>query len=135
MDCVRVASKHGEGGAAQHTQAWQHMQQSCRTRVCSLCSSVPVLLAQNRILWRSGRVHHTERSSQVNGSHAITSVSHSSSSISSSQSHRSSSQSPHSLRPNPAEGLASRSCAAGLSQGHPHVARYHATTCQQLPTP
>ena len=71
MDCVRVASKHGEGGAAQHTQAWQHMQQSCRTRVCSLCSSVPVLLAQNRILWRSGRVHHTERSLQVNGSHHI----------------------------------------------------------------
>ena len=38
-------------------------------------------------------------------------------------------------RSNPAEGLASHSCEAGLSQGHPHIARYHATTCQQLPTP
>jgi hypothetical protein len=38
-------------------------------------------------------------------------------------------------RPNPAEGLASHSCEAGLSQGHPHIARYHTTTCQQLPTP
>jgi hypothetical protein len=67
----------------------------------------------------------------------ITTVSHSSSSISSSQSHRSSSQSPHSLRPNPAEGewLASHSCEAALSQGHPHIARCRTTTCQQLPTP
>lgn len=71
MDCVRVASKHGEGGAAQHTHAWQYMQQSCRTRVCSLCSGVPVLLARNCIVWRSGRIHHTERSLQVNGSHHI----------------------------------------------------------------
>jgi hypothetical protein len=67
----------------------------------------------------------------------ITTVSHSSSSVSSNQSHRSCSQSPHSLRPNPAEGegLASHSCEAGLSQGHPLIARYHTTTCQQLPTP
>ena len=35
-------------------------------------------------------------------------------------------------RPNPAEGLASHSCEAGLSQCHPHIARYHTTTCQQL---
>jgi hypothetical protein len=34
------------------------------------------------------------------------------------------------VRPNPAEGLASHSCEAGLSQGHPHIARYHTTTCQ-----
>ena len=33
------------------------------------------------------------------------------------------------------EGLASRSCEAGLLQGYPHIARYHTTTCQQLPTP
>jgi hypothetical protein len=39
------------------------------------------------------------------------------------------------LRPTPAEGLASYSCEAGLSQGNPHIARYHTTTCQQLPTP
>jgi hypothetical protein len=41
------------------------------------------------------------------------------------------------LRPNPAEGewLASHSCEAGLWQGHPHIARYHTTTSQQLPTP
>jgi hypothetical protein len=64
----------------------------------------------------------------------ITTVSHSSSSISNSQSHSSCSQLPHSLRPNPGW-LASHSCAAGLSQGHPHIARYHTTTCQQLPTP
>ena len=38
-------------------------------------------------------------------------------------------------RPNPAEGLASHSCEAGLSQGHPHIAGYHTPTCQQLPTP
>jgi hypothetical protein len=65
-----------------------------------------------------------------------TTISQSSPSISSNQSH-SSSQSPHSLRPNPTKGeqLASRSCEAGLSQGHPHIARYHTTTCQQLPTP
>jgi hypothetical protein len=37
-------------------------------------------------------------------------------------------------RPNPAEGLASRSCEAGQSQGHPHTTRYHEATCQQLPT-
>ena len=44
--------------------------------------------------------------------------------------------SPHSLRPNPAEGegLASHSCEAGLWQCHPHIALYHTTTCQQLPT-
>jgi hypothetical protein len=63
-------------------------------------------------------------------------VSQSSSSINNSQSHRSSSQLPHSLRPNPAEGegLASHSCEAGLWQCHPHIAGYHTTTCQQLPT-
>ena len=63
-------------------------------------------------------------------------VSHSSSSINNSQSHRSSSQLPHSLRPNPAEGegLASHSCEAGLWQCHPHIALYHTTTCQHLPT-
>jgi hypothetical protein len=66
-----------------------------------------------------------------------TPVSQSSPSISSNQSHSISSQSPLSLRPNPAEWerLASHSCEAGLSQGHPHIVRYHTTTCQQLPTP
>jgi hypothetical protein len=39
------------------------------------------------------------------------------------------------VRPNPAGGLASHICAAGLLQGHPHIARYHTITCQQLPTP
>jgi hypothetical protein len=32
-------------------------------------------------------------------------------------------------------GLASHSCEAGLSQGHPHIAGYHTATCQQLSTP
>jgi hypothetical protein len=31
--------------------------------------------------------------------------------------------------------LASHSCMSAMSQGHPHIARYHTTTCQQLPTP
>jgi hypothetical protein len=65
----------------------------------------------------------------------ITTVSQSSASISSSQSHTSSSQYRTRSCPNPAEGLASHSCEAGLSQGHPHIARYLMTTCQQLPTP
>jgi hypothetical protein len=65
----------------------------------------------------------------------ITTVSQSSASISSSQSHTSSSQYRTRSCPNPAEGLASYSCEAGLSQGHPHIARYLMTTCQQLPTP
>ena len=68
----------------------------------------------------------------------ITTVSHSSSSISSSQSHSSSSQLSHSLCFDPTQRrwLASHSCEAGLSQCHPHIARYnyHTTTCQQLPT-
>jgi hypothetical protein len=79
--------------------------------------------------------HHTERS--CTWTTLITTVSQSSSSINSSQSHRSTSLSPHLLRPNPAEGewLASHSCEAGLSQCHTHIARYHTTTCQQLPSP
>jgi hypothetical protein len=36
---------------------------------------------------------------------------------------------------NPVEGMASHSNEAGLSQGHPHIAGYHTTTCQQLSTP
>jgi hypothetical protein len=41
----------------------------------------------------------------------------------------------HALRFEPSGGwLASHSCEAGLSQGHPHIARYHTTTYQQLPT-
>jgi hypothetical protein len=79
--------------------------------------------------------HHTERSLQLNGSHhnCITQL----------VIHQQQPESqellpvPHSLlsEPNPAEGMASHSCEAGLSQGHPHIARYHTTTYQQLPTP
>jgi hypothetical protein len=74
--------------------------------------------------------HHTERSLQLNGSHhnCITQL----------VIHQQQPESqellpvPHSLlsEPNPAEGMASHSCEAGLSQGHPHIARYHTTTCQ-----
>ena len=65
-----------------------------------------------------------------------TTVSRSSSSISSSQSHWSSSQPPHSLRfePSGRGAQGSRLCEAGLSQGHPHIARRDSAICQQLPT-
>jgi hypothetical protein len=63
----------------------------------------------------------------------ITTVSHSSSSISSSQSHSSSSQLSHCFDRTQRRWLASHSCAAGLSQGHPHIAltiRLPASSCQ-----
>jgi hypothetical protein len=77
--------------------------------------------------------HHTERSLQLNGSHhdCVTQL----------VIHQ---QQPEShellapctalapVRPNPAEGLASHSCEAGLSQGHPHIARYHTPAAAAL---
>jgi hypothetical protein len=70
----------------------------------------------------TGALRHTTLNAACSWTALITTVSHSWSSVSSSQSHKSSSQSPHSLfRPHPAEGLASHSCEARLSQGHPHT--------------
>jgi hypothetical protein len=80
--------------------------------------------------------HHTERSLQLNGSHhdRITQlVIHQQQPESHELLAPSAALAP--VRPNPAEGLASHSCEAGLSQGHPHIDRYHTTTYHQLPTP
>ena len=56
------------------------------------------------------------------------------------QSHSSSSQLPKSPHSDRTQRRGSGwphtcSCEAGLWQGHPHIARYHTTTCQQLPSP
>jgi hypothetical protein len=90
-----------------------------------------------RTLWMDGgaRGHHTERCLQVNGSHhdRITQL----------VIHHPQSEAQQLLPVAPSsdrtqrrgERLASHSWEAGLSQGHPHIARYNTTTCQQLPTP
>jgi hypothetical protein len=88
-----------------------------------------------RTLWMDdeARGHHTERSLQLDDSH------HDRNNIARhpSTAARVTGAPPSSSSSNPAERewLASPSCEAGLSQCHPHIARYHTTTCQQLPTP
>jgi hypothetical protein len=84
-------------------------------------------------LWtKTSALRHTERSLQLDGSHhdRITQL------VIHQQQPESQELLPVAalapVRPNPAEGLASHSCEAGLSQCHPHIARYHTTTCQQL---
>jgi hypothetical protein len=125
-------ARQGDGGAAQHTQRWQYTPYACRTACAAFAQVCPVVRTESLMGERSAATLNVACRWTT---HNMT-VSHSSSSISSSQSRSNSSQSQHSLRPNPAEGegLASRSCEAGLWQCHPHIAGYHTTTCQQLPT-
>ena len=105
---------------------------TCRTACAAFAQVCPVVRTESLMGERSAATLNVACSCTT----PTMTVSQSSSSISRSQSHRSSSQLPHSLRPNPAEGegLASHSCEAGLWQCHPHIACYHTTTCQQLPT-
>ena len=103
-------------------------------RVYSLCSSAPRRVA----LWMDGEARgrrHTERCLQVNGSHhdGITQLAIHQQQVESQELLPVAALAP--TEPSGGEGLASHSFAAGLSQGHPHIAGYHTTTYQQLPTP
>jgi hypothetical protein len=125
--------QHGEGGEAQDT----HENVSTRSkylpyRVCSLCSSARHVRAEPQM--DEARDHLTERCLQLNDYHhdRITQLGI----------HQQQPESQELLPvaallfdPVVREGLASHSCAAGLSQGHPHIAHYHTTTYQQLPPP
>jgi hypothetical protein len=132
VDCVQ-SGQHGVGGERKTRNNGKTRHKPVLPTCAAFAQVCPVVSRSNPLDgWRS-EGPHTERSWTA----AITTVSHSSSSISSSQSHSSCSQSPHSGSNPVDEGkwLASHSCEAGLSQGHPPSARYHTTTCQQLPTP
>jgi hypothetical protein len=124
---VNSCGAHGDGGEAQDTQYGVSRSTNVSYHVCS--SSVPPFerlrleargLSLNVALQLNGSLHYRITQLVI---------------------HQHQPESQELLRrrtrsrPNPAEGLASHSCEAGLSQGHPHIARYHTTTCQQLPTP
>jgi hypothetical protein len=100
--------------------------QTCRT-ACAV-QVCPRRVAFERLRLGGSEGPLTERSLQLNGSHhdRITElVIHQQQPESQELLRR-----PARSRPNPAEGLASHSCEAGLSQGHPHIARCHTSSCQ-----
>jgi hypothetical protein len=58
VESDRLREGHGEGGAAQHTQAWQYMQQACLT-ACAAFAQVPVLRSRGTASWMAERLGFT----------------------------------------------------------------------------